>query len=119
MILYKAIKYTFLDYCIETLFNQILNNILIKENFIELKDLHPGMRFKEMTGGGTVFYDCIISYVKYLGKNTKHGIHVYYIDFRYKKSNSKILDDRLLRNQEGYAIMDLKTCSQDWNCKIY
>jgi hypothetical protein len=117
MILYKAIKYKIFEMCLDTLLNGISKNFIKNGKYLRVSELQTEMELKELVlrGPGTTFYDCIVSYAKCLGKSST-GESVYYIDLRYKKSTNESLDSRLLRNKEGYIILDLKTYDAD--CEI-
>ncbi len=60
MILYKAIKYYILDYCIGVLTSGILNNIHKRIN-ISCKDITIGMEFSVITHKNYTFKNCTIT----------------------------------------------------------
>ncbi len=93
MILYKVIKYSILDYFIESLFNSFAKNLLLhKRSHFNINEVRKGMRFsiirrRRWDGMVQECYDCDIAFT-YRRKNT-HGEVMYTIEFTFKDKNFK------------------------------
>ena len=60
MILYKVIKYTILDICINTLLEGIVFNLIKKSRYIEAKDIVEGMFFSKIIHLNMTWENCRI-----------------------------------------------------------
>ncbi len=62
MILYRAIKYTILDYCLNYVFNAFKSNLLDKpEEITDLTELYEGMKLRRIECNGYVWINCTIT----------------------------------------------------------
>ncbi len=92
MILYRAIKYTILDYFINSLLNSLSKNLFLhKRSHFDINEVRKGMHFSIIrriwSGSGIVHecYDCDIAYTgKYKITNAEP---MYRIEFTFKGRN--------------------------------
>ena len=60
MVIYKAIKYTILEFCLESLFRGIVRNFADKKNMVKLSELAMGTEIKQVEYNGRFYYNCIV-----------------------------------------------------------
>jgi hypothetical protein len=60
MVIYKAIRYKILEFCLDSLFTGIARNFSDRKNLVRLSELPVGTQIKQVEYNGKVYYNCIV-----------------------------------------------------------
>jgi len=121
LILYKALKYKIIEYCLDSICNSISRNFIkVGQNILQLKDLHNGMRVSRIDFDGYTYIDCVIEFNNEIGKIRGNGDHdemLYYLYIVCREADVPESYKCATVEKTGHYLFELKLTDEE--CVIY
>ncbi len=99
MVLYKAIKYTILDYAINIFLGRLFNNINLRKDYkIALANLRVGMQLSKIIWNDIEYINC---YIEQINENFYNNMHFVRLEC------TETTDKGLLSTRHGKYLIDI------------